>query len=159
MHTLLNRVSPQPFFAQLPPNSALLHPSKRYPTIAIIAAIDPNHPRLKPPRHTMSPRNVARENRRSQAIDRIVGEGYRFGFGVEGRDAHQRAKDFFAEDAHVRVDVAENSWGDEEAAFAFACCCWGFFGFDELGAFGFAYADVFLHAAVLGAGDLGALEG
>ena len=105
----------------------------------------------------MSPRNVARENRRSQAINRIVGEGYRFGFGVEGRDAYQRAEYFFAEDAHVRVDVTENGWRDEEAAFA--CCCWRFLGFDELGAFGFAYADVFLHAVVLGAGDLGALEG
>jgi hypothetical protein len=32
-------------------------------------------------------------------------------------------------------------------------------GLDKCGAFRFAYADIFLYAVVLGAGDLGALEG
>jgi hypothetical protein len=57
------------------------------------------------------------------------------------------------------VDVAEDGGGDEEVVTILMSWGGGKVRFDEFGAFGFAYADVFLYAVVLGAGDLGALEG
>jgi hypothetical protein len=57
------------------------------------------------------------------------------------------------------VDVAEDGGGNEEVVTILMSWGGGKVRFDEFGAFGFAYADVFLYAVVLGAGDLGALEG
>ena len=67
----------------------------------------------------MRPCNVARENRRSKSVHRIISEGDRFGFSSEGCDGNEGAEDLFAEDAHGGVDVAEDGGGDEEVCAFF----------------------------------------
>ena len=123
MHSLLNRISPQTLLTQLPPNPTLLHPSKRNPAIPIITTIDPNHPRLQPPRHTMSLRDVSSENRRSQPIDGIIRKLNRLGLAAERRNTHEGPEDFFAENAHRGLHVAENGGGDEEVFSALLVSC------------------------------------
>lgn len=157
MHRLLVRVRLQTGFSQLSSNPRLLHATKRNSEIAILTRVDPNHTRLNLPRHTMSLDNIPRENRRSQAVRRIIRQLQRVLLRLKLHQHHKRPENFFLENLHLLIHVCENGWSDEET-FPVSDVLVRFAAESERRAFGLAGGDVGQHAVVLGFGDLGPLE-
>ena len=70
--------------------------------------IDPADTRLKRMNHAMRTRQVLRDHARGETVFGGVGAINHFAFLIECEDAHDRAENLFANDAHVVAAIGED---------------------------------------------------
>ena len=80
--------------------------------------VDPDHPRLDPPRDPLALLAVLGPDRGAEAELGVVGEVDRLLLGVDDDDRQHRAEDLLAHDPHLVGDAGEDGRGDELAGQA-----------------------------------------
>src|SRR4051812_48448927 len=78
--------------------------------------VDPDHPRLDPPRDAGAPLAVLGPDRGAEAELGVVGKVDRLLLGVDDDDRQHRAEDLLAHDPHLVGDAGEDGGGDVAAA-------------------------------------------
>ena len=104
----------QCIFSTLPPNPALLEPTKRHVRIKTVRTIDPCSPRLEPVCCIERTLQVLREHS-SQPIYNVVRLSDHVVLIFELDDDTDRTEDFFLHDLHRRVDIGKDGGCDEVA--------------------------------------------
>ena len=158
MHSLSLRVSLQTSFTKLTSNTTLLNTTEGHTEIRVIAGVNPNHTGLDLTSNTMSALNILREDSSTKTVGRIISPSNGLTIFNEGRDHNEWTEYFLAVDAHVILDIREDSRFDEEA-LSVTDVLVGDTASGEGRAFGLAALDVGEDTVVLGLCDLGSLEG
>ncbi|MNE59308.1 hypothetical protein D3C80_1543940 [compost metagenome] len=89
------------------PNPRLLVPAERGMRRVQVVAVGPYAPGLDRPAHAVGAVDVAGPQAGAEAELAVVGNRQRFGFVLEGGDAHHRAEDFFLEHTHLVVALEQ----------------------------------------------------
>lgn len=105
----------QPIPPALPPNSTLLHAAKRRVQRPAIRSINRHSPGLQQSTHAHRPRDIARIDRRREAVRSIIRHLNRLFFRLESLDAENRAENLVGVDAGLVVRVQLDRGLDEVA--------------------------------------------
>ena len=110
MHRLDVRIRLQASLALFAADAKLFDAAKGDPVVRVVARVDPHHPGLDLPLHSMRPHQIPREHGCSEPVRRVVGLGRRGGFVPKGSD-DKGPEDLIAVDAHVVRHLGDDSGG------------------------------------------------
>ena len=93
---------------QLAAHAALLVAAPRRFAVGRVVGVDPGDARAQRLDDPHRPGDVAGPDRAGQSVDRVVGDGYGLGFGLEWDDDEHRPEDLLLGHPHPVVDVDED---------------------------------------------------
>jgi len=144
----------QRILAKLASNAGLLEPAKRYRLVQNVVLIDPDGSSVQRVCEFDRPRDILREDGRSQPVHGIIRNGNDIIIVLELAHDHDRSKDFIFHDGHVGLDVGEDGRLDEVSLRAVLLAT-----HENSGSFLLALLNISHDTVELNLGYLRALEG
>jgi hypothetical protein len=156
MNRLSIGITRQSSLAQLASNTRLFHATEWNPEVGIVRRVDPDHAGIQLPRDAVCTLDVLCEDRRSEAVDGLIGHLNSLLLGLERGNNHKWSEDLLLVDLHAGLDIGEDGWLDE-VALSVANIGEGLATADEVGTLVLAGLGEVEDTLVLRLGDLWAL--